>query len=208
MEIYWAQRSARRPARQTPKNENPAYRRTEARRSAGPRVTWKNYVFVSNTLNSDGWRAVIRTMNPKLLLPVPVWIRNSRCEWLAVARCAGLGAVLVSLSSCVVAGGRHRPAVVVAAPAPAVVIVEPPRVVEKVVVIREAPPAPRREVIVEGDRPSAAHMWVAGHWRHDGRVYTWIPGHWAKPPRARAVWVEPRWEKRDGIYIFIEGIWR
>ncbi len=152
---------------------------------------------------------VFRNMNPEMLSLLSVWSRFSRRDSFALARFGGIGFGLLSLAGCVVATDRpHRGAVVVA-PAPAVVVVEQPRVVEKVVVVvREAPPPLRKEVIVERDRPSKAHVWITGHWRHDGRVYTWVPGHWAVPPRARAVWVEPRWEKRDGVYIHIEGIWR
>lgn len=145
-------------------------------------------------------------MNPQLLSSAPCSAALSRRDLIAVARFAGVGLVVASLSGCVVATNRpHRAPVVVA---PAVVVVEQPRVVEKVIVIREAPPPLRKEVIIERDRPSRAHVWIAGHWRHDGRVYVWVPGHWDTPPRARAVWVEPRWERRDGVYIFIEGIWR
>ena len=147
-------------------------------------------------------------MNPEMLSLISVWSRFSRRDWLAVARLAGLGALLVVLSGCVVATGRPHGRAVVVAPAPAVVVVEPPRVVEKVIVVREAPPPLRKEVIVERDRPSRAHVWIAGHWWHDGRVYVWVPGHWDTPPHPRAVWVEPRWEKRDGVYIHIEGVWR
>src|ERR1035437_3795003 len=74
--------------------------------------------------------------------------------------------------------------------------------------IREPPPPPRRERYSERDRPSPRHMWIAGYWRHDGRVYAWMPGHWDLPPRGYRAWVEPRWENRGGAYVFIEGHWR
>ncbi len=147
-------------------------------------------------------------MNPEILPLMSAWIRFSRRDWLAVARLAGavvLTAFSFSLSGCVVAS---RPRGVVVRPAAAVVVTESPRPVERVVVVHEAPPPPRREVVIERERPSSAHVWIAGHWRHDGRAFVWVPGHWDRPPHARAVWVEPRWERRDGGYIYIEGVWR
>lgn len=145
-------------------------------------------------------------MNLETSSLLSVWIFFSRREWLAVARVFGLAWVVVCLSGCVVAG---RPRAVVTAKVPAAVVVaDSPRAPDTVVIVRDTPPPPRREVIVERDRPSKAHVWIAGHWRHDGRVYTWVPGHWDKPPHARAVWVEPRWEKRDTGFVFIAGVWR
>jgi len=70
-----------------------------------------------------------------------------------------------------------------------------------------APPAPRHEVIVERDRPSRNHVWVAGYWANRHGRHEWIPGHWELPPRGRTVWIAPRWEKRDRGYVFIEGYW-
>lgn len=156
----------------------------------------------------DRWSSSAH-MNPEMISLHSARARFSRRDWFATARISGIGCALLSLAGCVVATDRPRRGAVVVAPAPAVVVVEQPRVVEKVVVVvREAPPPLRKEVIVERDRPSKAHLWITGHWRHDGRVYIWVPGHWEMPPRPRAVWVEPRWEKRDGVYIHIEGIWR
>jgi hypothetical protein len=77
-----------------------------------------------------------------------------------------------------------------------------------VVIIRDAPPPPRRERYSERDRPSRNHVWVAGYWRYDGRAYVWIPGRWDLPPRGYRDWEGPRWENRGGGYVFIEGHWR
>ena len=72
----------------------------------------------------------------------------------------------------------------------------------------QAPPPPRREVIIERERPSAEHIWIKGYWRwHEGR-HVWVSGHWEHPPHAHAKWVEPRWEHRHEGYVFIEGFWR
>jgi hypothetical protein len=73
--------------------------------------------------------------------------------------------------------------------------------------ILEAPPPPRHEEMVERDRPSRDHVWVAGYWANRHGKHEWVAGHWEVPPRGRTVWVEPRWEKRDRGYVFIEGSW-
>lgn len=131
--------------------------------------------------NRRGGRSVFGRM-------IPLHPRFSRAAILA-----GASLTLFASAGCIVAERRpHRPA----------------PVVETVVVIREAPPPLRREIVVERERPSARHVWIAGFWRHDGRVYMWVPGRWEVPPHARAVWVEPRWEFRGGTHIFIEGVWR
>jgi hypothetical protein len=70
-----------------------------------------------------------------------------------------------------------------------------------------APPAPRHEVIVERDRPSRNHVWVAGYWANRHGRHEWISGHWELPPRGRTIWIAPRWEKRDRGYVFIDGYW-
>ena len=74
--------------------------------------------------------------------------------------------------------------------------------------VLQAPPPPRREVIVERERPSHEHVWIKGYyvWR-EGR-HVWIAGHWERPPHPHAVWIEPRWEHRERGYVFVEGIWR
>jgi hypothetical protein len=76
----------------------------------------------------------------------------------------------------------------------------------EVVVIREAPPPPRREYV--GPRPSPRHVWINGYWALRAGRNVWIAGHWELPPRGRTVWEEPRWERRSNGYIFIEGRWR
>ncbi|MGH9442982.1 MAG: YXWGXW repeat-containing protein [Thermoanaerobaculia bacterium] len=74
------------------------------------------------------------------------------------------------------------------------------------VVIRIAPPAPRREVII--GRPSPRHAWVPGYWRWSGRDYVWVGGAWQLPPRPRAAWVPGRYRRVRGGRIWIEGHWR
>ena len=157
-----------------------------------------------NVLRSVG---VINRMSPNMHSLPSVRCGLSRRAPVSLLAFSGIGVALMILSGCVVVA-KPRRAPVPPPPPQTVVIAEPARAPQTVIIIHEAPPAPRREVIVERDRPSHAHVWIAGHWRHDGRVYLWVPGHWAVPPQVRAVWAEPRWELRGGAYIFIEGVWR
>ena len=81
----------------------------------------------------------------------------------------------------------------------------PPAQVSEVIV-EQAPPAPRHEVIPE--RPSPGHLWIAGHWAwHDNRQL-WVRGRWELPPREGAVYVQARWESRGGRFVFVDGFWR
>ena len=66
--------------------------------------------------------------------------------------------------------------------------------------------AASQEVIEE--RPSAQHVWIAGHWRWQEGRYAWIAGRWDTPPRANVVWVEPRWDRRGTGYVLAGGYWQ
>ena len=71
---------------------------------------------------------------------------------------------------------------------------------------REAPPPPCAE---ERPRaPSAAHVWVAGHWGWRAGRYVWVSGHWLAPARRGSLWVSGRWERHGRHYIWVEGHWR
>jgi hypothetical protein len=76
----------------------------------------------------------------------------------------------------------------------------------KEVIVRMAPPAPKKEIIVE--RPSPRHAWIAGHWVWVGSRHEWIRGHWDLPPQGKSVWVDARWDRRGEGFVFIEGFWR
>jgi WXXGXW repeat (2 copies) len=74
------------------------------------------------------------------------------------------------------------------------------------VYVRVGPPASivERRIVA----PSAAHIWLPGFYRWDGRAYIWVPGRWELPPRARAAWVPGHWvHSRHGWY-FVDGHWR
>jgi WXXGXW repeat (2 copies) len=89
---------------------------------------------------------------------------------------------------------------------PRQVYVEPAPPPAEVVIVRDAPPVPREEIVTV--RPGPRFVWCAGYWRHDGREYVWVPGHWVRPPRVHAIWVAPHWEVRGGGYFFVDGVWR
>ena len=73
------------------------------------------------------------------------------------------------------------------------------------VVVTEAPPAPRVEVIPAA--PSPAHVWVGGYWSWQGR-WVWVPGHWASRPAPSSTWVAGHWAPRRRGYVWVPGHWR
>src|SRR5262249_43569343 len=81
-----------------------------------------------------------------------------------------------------------------------------PSLPDAAIVPQPLTPAASQEIVEE--RPSAQHVWIAGHWRwQDGR-YAWIAGHWDVPPRAGLMWVEPRWDQRGSGYVLAGGYWQ
>ncbi len=107
---------------------------------------------------------------------------------------------LLLVSGCVVRERRygHRPGVV-----RETVVVGP--VVGTEVIVTQAPPPPRTEVIVV--RPGPAYVWVPGAWVWQGR-WVWEGGHWAQPPRPNGVWVAPHYVYRGGTHVYVHGGWR
>lgn len=63
----------------------------------------------------------------------------------------------------------------------------------EVIVIKKAPPAPRREAVPAARR---GFEWVSGYWDWNGRRHEWVAGHWEKirPGYAyqRAQWRQDR----------------
>jgi len=59
------------------------------------------------------------------------------------------------------------------------------------VVVTEAPPAPRTEVVPVA--PSSADVWVGGYWLNRQGGVAWIPGHWDRTS-AGWVWTPGRWQ--------------
>jgi YXWGXW repeat-containing protein len=68
-----------------------------------------------------------------------------------------------------------------------------------------APPPLRAEV--RPPAPSAAHVWIPGHWVWRGRAHAWVGGHYALPPGNGYHWVSARWANEGGQWTFFEGHW-
>jgi hypothetical protein len=65
------------------------------------------------------------------------------------------------------------------------------------IVVTEAPPAPRHEVV--GVAPDEKHVWVDGYWMRSNNRWMWVAGHWEVRPRTGAAWVPGHWDKNlDG----------
>src|SRR5215208_3808897 len=71
------------------------------------------------------------------------------------------------------------------------------------IVVTEAPPAPRQEVI--GVAPSPSHVWVQGHWTYRSGRYVWMPGHHELRPRPTAAWVAGHWDRTSRGWVWTPG---
>jgi hypothetical protein len=69
--------------------------------------------------------------------------------------------------------------------------------------VREAPPAPRHEVV-----PAARHgyVWSPGHYEYRGHRYVWIRGTWLRERHGYS-YRAPTWEERDGRWVMTRGGW-
>ena len=83
----------------------------------------------------------------------------------------------------------------------------PYRYEREVVVVEELPP-PRREVIIERERPSVDYIWIDGHWVRHGDRWEWYGGRWERRPHRESIWVAGHHEHHDHGYVWIEGRWR
>jgi hypothetical protein len=72
-----------------------------------------------------------------------------------------------------------------------------------VVVVREAPPAPRHEVVPAARR---GYVWSPGHWEWRHNRYVWMRGTWLRE-RHGYVYNAPAWEERDGRWHMQRGGW-
>jgi hypothetical protein len=75
--------------------------------------------------------------------------------------------------------------------------------VSAVVVVREAPPAPRAERVPAARR---GYVWAPGHWEWKYGKHVWERGHWIRARRGY-VYREPTWEERDGRWTMQRGGW-
>lgn len=107
-------------------------------------------------------------------------------------RAAAFAALLVScLTGCVVT--MQPPVVTAQAPAYAEVVVA------------QAPPPPRQEVVVQA--PSPSHVWVPGRWDWQGQ-WIWTPGYWIVRPQPYAVWTPGHWQPHGYGWVWSPGYWR
>jgi hypothetical protein len=74
---------------------------------------------------------------------------------------------------------------------------------DRVIVVEQAPPAPRHEVV---PAPRRGHVWAPGYWDYRGGRHVWVKGHWERE-RHGMYWHPSRWEQRDGRYVFQRGGW-
>jgi hypothetical protein len=72
-----------------------------------------------------------------------------------------------------------------------------------VLIIEQAPPAPRVEVI---PGPRAGFVWAPGYWAWRGREHVWVTGHWVRERRGYH-WVPDAWAADGPRYRFIRGHW-
>jgi hypothetical protein len=90
------------------------------------------------------------------------------------------------------------------APAPPPVPVVQPRSTS--LIVEEAPPAPRLEIV--GIAPGPEYVWAPGHWTWRGGAWIWVGGCWKLRPAPGAVWIGPRWAHHGRSYIYVKGYWR
>jgi hypothetical protein len=69
-----------------------------------------------------------------------------------------------------------------------------------------APPPIRVETIPA--QPTAAHVWIPGHWVWRYGRHEWAYGHWVLPPEPGYVWEPARWVPENGQWVYYEGHWR
>ena len=106
-----------------------------------------------------------------------------------------------------------RPDTVIVEHHPRAVYVEParrPSVVHRhtradSVIVHEAPP--RLRVERRTPSPGRDHVWIDGHWRHDGKAYQWESGRYERQ-RPNKRWESARWDRERDGWRYHEGGWR
>ena len=73
-----------------------------------------------------------------------------------------------------------------------------------VVIVREAPPAPRAERVPAARR---GYVWAPGHWEWKHNRHAWVRGNWVRARRGY-VYNAPTWQERDGGWQMERGGWR
>lgn len=73
----------------------------------------------------------------------------------------------------------------------------------EVIVVRQAPPAPREEAIPS---PRSGYVWTPGHWEWRHQRHVWVRGAWLRD-RPGYVYHAPTWEEREGAWHMRAGAW-
>ena len=76
---------------------------------------------------------------------------------------------------------------------------------QKVVYVRETPPAPRYETVVVS--PGPGYVWCGGEWIWDAG-WVWTSGRWCAPPRPHTVWIGGSWNSSPRGWRHHPGHWR
>ena len=74
---------------------------------------------------------------------------------------------------------------------------------QRTVIIREAPPPPREEVV---PGPRRGQAWAPGHWAWRNGQHVWVSGHWMRA-RPGHRWVGDTWVERNGRWAYQGGRW-
>jgi hypothetical protein len=72
------------------------------------------------------------------------------------------------------------------------------------IVIGNAPPPPRYEVVPSARR---GHEWVPGYWNWNGRRHVWTAGHWERV-RAGYIYQRPEWRQSNNGWQLNRGGWQ
>ena len=72
-----------------------------------------------------------------------------------------------------------------------------------IIIVREAPPAPRAERVPQARR---GYVWAPGHWQWKQGKHAWVRGTWVRERRGYT-YNAPRWEERDGRWQMQQGNW-
>ncbi|MDB5882713.1 MAG: hypothetical protein JWP43_2591 [Ramlibacter sp.] len=73
----------------------------------------------------------------------------------------------------------------------------------RAIVITQAPPAPRQEVV---PAPRRGYEWAPGYWAWRGGRHAWVAGHWVRERRG-SHWVPEQWVERNGHWEMRSGRW-
>ena len=72
-----------------------------------------------------------------------------------------------------------------------------------VIIVREAPPPSRVEVV---PAPRRGYEWAPGYWNWQGRHHVWHAGTWVRA-RPGYVYSSPTWVEHDGRWQFRQSQW-